>query len=253
MFNLSLTWSIKYLSAPTTAETSNFSVSAATAGTTTLGGANAFYPCDATSGNIQASLPAAATAGAGFKVAFKKTDSSAYTLTLKANGAETIDGSNTLVFSSQYGWAILICDGTSWNAFWVGTVLNSPTFTGNPKAPTPSVGDDSTSLATTEYVDKNGAGGLSQSWQDVTSSRAGGPTYTNSTGRPIELNIVVLLTNASSSATLSVNGVATAGQGPYLIGGASANVCLSAIVPSGNTYQLSTSGTASLTRWTELR
>ena len=32
--------------------------------------------------------------------------------------------------------------------------LASPTFTGNPRAPTPSVGDDDTSIATTEFVDE---------------------------------------------------------------------------------------------------
>ena len=32
--------------------------------------------------------------------------------------------------------------------------VNSPTFTGNPKAPTPSVGDDDTSIATTAFVDE---------------------------------------------------------------------------------------------------
>ena len=81
----------------TTAETASFNVTAPTSGSANIGSSNAFFPCNATSGAIVASLPAAASAGPGFRVAFKKTDSSANTVTLKGNGSELIDGSNTFV------------------------------------------------------------------------------------------------------------------------------------------------------------
>ena len=103
------------LNSTTTAQTASFSVTAPTSGSATIGSSNAFFPCDATSGAIVVSLPTVATAGAGFRVAFKKIDSSANAVTLTANGSEKIDGSTTFVLGTQYNWAILVCDGTAWN------------------------------------------------------------------------------------------------------------------------------------------
>lgn len=70
---------------------------------------------DATSGNITISLLAAATAGNGFMIAIKKTDSSANTVTVAANGSEKIDGQSSIALSSQYAVMVLTCDGTGWN------------------------------------------------------------------------------------------------------------------------------------------
>lgn len=71
--------------------------------------------CDATSGAITISLLAAATAGDGFTLTVKKTDSSGNSVTLDGSGSETIDGALTYALSSQYGAITLICDGTNWN------------------------------------------------------------------------------------------------------------------------------------------
>jgi len=46
--------------------------------------------------------------------------------------------------------------------------------------------------AVKEYVGKNASIGIGQSWQDVTSQRQIGVTYTNKTGRPIQLTIMCL-------------------------------------------------------------
>lgn len=74
---------------------------------------------DATAGTVTIALLAAATAGDGFTVAVKKTDSSGNTVIIDANSTETIDGNLTLTFSNQNEVAVLICNGTSWS------VLNS--------------------------------------------------------------------------------------------------------------------------------
>lgn len=70
--------------------------------------------CDATSGTITISLVAAATAGDGFELAVKKSDSSANTIIIDGNASETVDGATTLTLSNQYEVAILICDGSNW-------------------------------------------------------------------------------------------------------------------------------------------
>lgn len=74
---------------------------------------------DATSGNITIALLAAATAGDGFRVAVKKTDSSGNTVVIDANSTETIDGNLTVTLSNQNEVVSLISTGTAW------LVLNS--------------------------------------------------------------------------------------------------------------------------------
>lgn len=70
---------------------------------------------DATSGSILFSLPSAASA-TGQVFFFKKIDSSVNAVTVQAFGGQLIDGSNTLVISSQYVTVTLVSDGTHW---WV--------------------------------------------------------------------------------------------------------------------------------------
>lgn len=70
---------------------------------------------DATSGTLTVTLLAAATAGDGFTIAVKKTDSSGNTVIIDANSSETIDGATTVTLSNQYEVAILMCNGTSWH------------------------------------------------------------------------------------------------------------------------------------------
>jgi hypothetical protein len=70
---------------------------------------------DATSGAVTISLLAAATAGDGFQIAIKKTDSSGNAVTVDGSGSETIDGALTLSLSSQYSVVVLTCDGSNWH------------------------------------------------------------------------------------------------------------------------------------------
>lgn len=70
--------------------------------------------CDATSGAIVATLPAAS--GVSGKIyTFKKIDSSANAITVTRAGSDTIDGATTYVLSLQYESIDIVCDGTVWH------------------------------------------------------------------------------------------------------------------------------------------
>ncbi len=96
---------------------------------------------DATSGSVTIALLTAASAGDGFTVAVKKTDSSGNTVVIDANGSETIDGNLTLTLSNQNEVAVLISNGTSWN------VLNSAA-----SQSTSFAADNATNTAVTNVV-----------------------------------------------------------------------------------------------------
>lgn len=70
--------------------------------------------CDISGGAWTLTLPAA-TSGKIFYI--KKTDSTAYALTIDGNGSETIDGDLTLILTEQYTSLKLISDGSDWYIF----------------------------------------------------------------------------------------------------------------------------------------
>lgn len=73
---------------------------------------------DATSGNLTITLPTAASAynttSGGYVFTVKKIDTSANTVTIKGDGAETIDGVNTQVLSTQWMSYQVQSNGTNW-------------------------------------------------------------------------------------------------------------------------------------------
>lgn len=90
--------------------------------------------------------------------------------------------------------------------------------------------------------------GYNQTWQNVTTSRALGTTYTNTTGKPIMVK--VKSTNANSTeVTFTVNGVVLPRWVVNTPAAAYANDCI--IVPNGQTYSVAMS--PALTDWFELR
>jgi hypothetical protein len=106
--------------------------------------------------------------------------------------------------------------------------------------------------------------GVGQSWQNLTSSRTLGVTYTNSTGRPIQVVVTTTIQNAIIQSAIStprvvritVGGVTVAEAGQMTNAALTTVLPVSAIVPAGNTYSVSsfgTLGTLSLTNWAELR
>lgn len=66
------------------------------------------------SGTTTATLPTAASAGAGFRVSFIKTDAAGTSVTIDGNGAETVNGATTYVLSSQYATVTAFCTGSAW-------------------------------------------------------------------------------------------------------------------------------------------
>lgn len=92
--------------------------------------------------------------------------------------------------------------------------------------------------------------GINQSWSNVTSSRAKGTTYTNTTGRPIQVNIT--LSDLDQPAYLYVNSIVAdyfTDTGSHVI-----NVKMSAVVPPGQTYQVAcASSFTTIINWSELR
>lgn len=85
------------------------------------------YPCNATGGAFNATLPAAATAGNGATVYFKKTDSTSNAITVQRAGSDTIDGATSRQLITQNDILGLVSDGVSaWRAIVFPAV--SPTL-----------------------------------------------------------------------------------------------------------------------------
>jgi hypothetical protein len=117
-----------------------------------------------------------------------------------------------------------------------GTVtLSAPSVAGSNTATLP--------LATGELSMLGTSG---QTWTDVKASRVLGTTYTNSTGKPIQL--MVQLINGAGAYTLTVNSVVimtyTTASTEY--------PRFSYIIPTGATYSIA-STVATVQSWTELR
>jgi hypothetical protein len=123
-------------------------------------------------------------------------------------------------------------------------ILSNAALTGSPTAPTAPVGSNSTLVATTQYVMTQSVGN-NQNWGNP--ARAFNTTYTNTTGRPIQVIVCVSLLN--SSAAFNVQGVDVAVGST---GGTSETLSASAIVPPGHTYRMNTSGSVTLDSWAEL-
>jgi len=93
--------------------------------------------------------------------------------------------------------------------------------------------------------------GVGQTWQDVATSRAINSTYTNSTGKPIQVSVIVSANPNQTSATLVVNGLNVC-KIQNQFGDRALVGSLSAIVPNGVSYSVSASS-SSIVSWSELR
>ena len=131
-------------------------------------------------------------------------------------------------------------------------------LSGNLVAPSTS-GNVLTSDGTT-WTSATPAGGIgiSQTWQNVTGSRALGTTYTNSSGKPIQVHVQG--SGAPSGAVLKayINGTYFADSGVDFCASIVSRPQFSLIIPNGVTYRFDsfTSGgtnATSLNTWWELR
>ncbi len=89
--------------------------------------------------------------------------------------------------------------------------------------------------------------GVGQTWQRFTSERLANTTYTNSTGKPLEVMIVVGSGNSTSGNLLQINGVNVAEF--YTHTNMTAPFCFT--VPAGQTYRINI--TSTINSWSELR
>ena len=174
-----------------------------------------------------------------------------------------INASGTLLAASAQGLGIYSSSdgGTTWQQsnFTTASVLSfyiSPAY--GVFAGTSGVGAllavSPNAVATTAYADKASIG-IGQTWQDVSSSRVSGTTYTNSTGKPIMVVCGGNQIDSLSELTVIVGGITL----PYVGGGAGGDsrrsVALSFIVPNGATYTMTYRAgiTGSTMRTSELR
>lgn len=95
-----------------------------------------------------------------------------------------------------------------------------------------------------------GAVGVGQTWQNVTASRAANTTYTNSTGKPIQVSVSAAVTSGRLDLYLTIGGVTAARS---TSSASSEPNCVYGIVPNGATYSFSPSGGFTIVNWAELR
>ncbi|WP_350614722.1 phage tail protein [Pseudomonas sp. HY7a-MNA-CIBAN-0227] len=162
------------------------------------------------------------------------TGGSSYLLQMVASASEQRFAART---SSGDSYAV-------WSEFW---------HTGNLREATSAEGAAGAS-GSTWMSPRRFAGlalGIGQTWQDVTASRAWATTYTNSTGKPIQVSVAARDPAAGNFyIALYVSGIKVAEH--YLSGSSQATV--SAIVPAGATYRVERQDTNdTITGWMELR
>ena len=95
--------------------------------------------------------------------------------------------------------------------------------------------------------------GVNQTWTNVTSSRALGTTYTNNTGKPIQVMITGLGTPGGGILSFSINGTIIGYSGTGSLASGSSYPSFNVIIPDGDTYTCSNQGTCVLNQWWELR
>ena len=107
-----------------------------------------------------------------------------------------------------------------------------------------------TPLRTEEWGDTNVLG-MGQTWQDVKSSRFAATTYTNTTGRPIQVGISIrTATTGGSSYSFLINGITVASDSTA---GHISDHTYCHVIPANGTYRIEASANIMILIWTELR
>ena len=193
---------------------------------------------------------------------------------VSAGGANTPTWSTLGTMASQSASAVAITGGTITGGTITGitdlTVADGGTgassitansvilgngtsaLSGNLVAPSTS-GNVLTSNGTTWTSAAPAGIGVGQTWQNVTSSRAAGVTYTNTTGKPIYISVSGGGQPQNGTMSLTVDGVLLGLQGFQSIASGRSNATMTAIVPNGSTYRADNYSGWSLVSWAELR
>jgi hypothetical protein len=109
--------------------------------------------------------------------------------------------------------------------------------------------NDGTNVLDSDIASESSSFGVNQSWQNLTSSRSLGVTYTNTKGKAIGVYIFFADSDNNGVPTsFTIDGVSfVSAAGTGMI-----NTMLSFIVPNGSTYSVNTTN-AGITIWNELR
>jgi len=103
-------------------------------------------------------------------------------------------------------------------------------------------------------LDAKSGFGVGQAWTDVTSSRVLGTTYTNTTGKPIQVTLLVGPSSGTDVATIVKVGSSANLYGSYSASSGRYINNAPLVVPVGSTYSVSViNGTAAIVSWSELR
>lgn len=152
-------------------------------------------------------------------------------------------------------WAVNISGNaaTATNATNATSATDATNATNATYAVTQTAGTSNTTIATTAFVQtsaaNNPAVGVGQTWQNFRSPtvrRDKGVTYTNDTGRPIQIAVSVSTGNGGSN--FYINGVVVAVQG----GDLNNTNTYQFIIPANNTYRLDQVA-GGVAAWWELR
>jgi hypothetical protein len=100
--------------------------------------------------------------------------------------------------------------------------------------------------------------GISQTWQNVTGSRALGTTYTNSSGKPIQVHVQGVGSPSGALLKAYINGTYFADSGVNFCASIASRPQFSLIIPDGVTYRFDSytdggTNATSLNTWWELR
>lgn len=126
------------------------------------------------------------------------------------------------------------------------TVEGIKTFSSSPIVPTPTAETHAANKAYVDGLSSNGLG-VGQTWLNVTSSRTAGVTYTNTTGKPIYVYIVVRDAGGQGY-TVTINGISI----DYVNMTGAFDIPHSFIIPAGATYRVIPNSNT-ISKWLELR
>lgn len=150
--------------------------------------------------------------------------------TVTTSGSLTLGGSLSITgpqVTAALGYTPVNTTGTNASGTWDISITGSS-------------GDTELAINCTNAV------GYNQSWQTVTGSRLPDTTYTNTTGKPIQIMITGY--SETTFSNFYINGILMGtfeGQGAFST--------ISPIIPNGSTYRLTDGGTLLILFWVELR
>lgn len=158
-------------------------------------------------------------------------------------------GSNEVFFAVRQSWD----SGQSWGGWYysgknaaTATKLQTPRNIAISGAVSGSANFDGSGNITI-VTTANNAIGVGQSWSDVTSSRSSNTTYTNTTGKPIQIMVLTPSWNNAGSFDLLVDGVPVVSIGNQ--DGYNQSKPTSVLISNGSTYRVN----GNFQKWSELR